>query len=69
MAKRHPWREVAEAAAAAEMRPGRADLLDALIAASAKGQDAVVWTRDADPLKFLPKESVRLFKRPPAREG
>jgi predicted nucleic acid-binding protein len=51
----------ADAEEAASMRPSKADALDALIAASAKRYDAVVWTTDKDFLKFLPKARVRIF--------
>jgi len=46
---------------AASFKPTRTDLLDALIAASARRHNAVVWTNDRDFLKFLQKDSVRLF--------
>jgi len=49
-----------DAEEAAKMKPKRKDLLDALIAASAKGYGADVWTSDADFLKFLPRASIKL---------
>lgn len=51
----------ADAEEAARMRPNKNDLLDALIAASAKRHGASVWTSDRDFLKFLPRASVRLL--------
>jgi len=51
----------ADAEEAAKMKPNRADLLDALIASSAKRYGAVVWTGDRDFLKFLPKSKVRVM--------
>ena len=51
-----------DAAQAALMKPGREDLLDALIAATARRYDASVWTLDTDYLKFLPKARVRLLR-------
>jgi predicted nucleic acid-binding protein len=50
-----------DAERAAAMRPGKTDLLDALIAAAVKRYEATIWTRDSDFLKFLPKASVRLI--------
>ena len=47
---------------ASRMKPSKKDLLDALIAATAKRYEATVWTKDSDFLKFLPKDSVRLFR-------
>jgi len=46
---------------AANLKPSKTDLLDALIAASAKRYNATVWTRDKDFLKFLPQNKVRIF--------
>lgn len=51
----------ADAEEAAKMKPTRADLLDALIASSAKRYGATVWTGDKDFLKFLPKSRVRVM--------
>jgi predicted nucleic acid-binding protein len=51
----------ADAEEAAKMKPGKTDLLDALIASSAKRYGAVVWTGDKDFLKFLPKSKVRVI--------
>jgi len=45
---------------AAKMKPSRADILDALIASTARRYGAVVWTGDKDFLKFLPKSKVRM---------
>ncbi len=50
-----------DAEEAAQLRPSRADLLDALIAACVKRYDAEVWTADKDFFKFLSKDRVRLF--------
>jgi predicted nucleic acid-binding protein len=50
-----------DAEMAAGFRPKRADILDAMIAASAKRYDASVWTNDKDFLKFLPENRVRVF--------
>jgi predicted nucleic acid-binding protein len=46
--------------AAAEMKPKKSDLLDALIAASVQRYDASIWTGDRDFLSLLPKNRVRL---------
>ena len=51
----------ADAEDAAKMRPSKADLLDALIASSAKRYGATVWTGDKDFLKFLKKSKVRVM--------
>lgn len=51
----------ADAEEAAKLKPGKADLLDALIAASVKRLDATVWTADKDFFKFLSREKVRLL--------
>jgi predicted nucleic acid-binding protein len=51
----------ADAEEAARMKSSKADLLDALIASSAKRYGAVVWTADKDFLKFLPKSKVRMM--------
>ncbi len=51
----------ADAEEAARMKPGKGDLLDALIASSAKRYGAAVWTTDEDFLKFLPKSKVRMM--------
>ena len=58
-----------DAEEAASMRPGRDDIPDALIAATAKRYDASVWTLDRDFLRLLPKARVRLLRRPPDVEG
>ena len=50
-----------DAEAAARSKPAKADLLDALIAASVGRYDAVIWTADRDFLRFLPKDKVRLI--------
>jgi len=47
---------------ASRMKPSKKDLLDALIAATAKRYEATIWTKDSDFLKFLPKDNVRLLK-------
>lgn len=51
----------ADAEGAAQMKPSKTDLLDALIAACAKRYDAAVWTADKDFFKFLSKDKVRLL--------
>ena len=51
----------ADAELAAEMKPGRADLLDALIAATAKRYDATVWTLGRDFLRLMPETRVRVL--------
>ena len=51
-----------DASAAAAIKPSKADLLDALIAASVKRYDANIWTLDRDFLKFLPKTGVRIIR-------
>lgn len=50
----------ADVEAAAEMKPKKSDLLDALIAASVQRYDASIWTGDKDFLSLLPKSRVRL---------
>ena len=47
--------------AAAEMKPKKSDLLDALIAASVQRHDASIWTRDKDFLSLLPRTRVKLI--------
>jgi predicted nucleic acid-binding protein len=48
---------------AASMKPSREDILDALIAASVKKYDGIIWTMDKkDFFKFLPKEKVHVLK-------
>lgn len=51
----------ADAEEAAKLKPNKTDLLDALIASSAKRYGAAVWTGDKDFLKFLPKSRVRVM--------
>jgi predicted nucleic acid-binding protein len=46
--------------AAAEMKPKKSDLLDAIIAASVQRYDASIWTADRGFLSLLPKNRVRL---------
>lgn len=50
-----------DAEEAAKLKPSKGDLLDALISASARRNDATVWATDKDFLKFLPKSKVRIF--------
>ena len=45
---------------AAGLKPSKRDMLDALIAATAKRYDAHVWTSDRDFLKFLPRTQTKL---------
>jgi len=47
---------------AARMKPSKKDLTDALIAAMVNRNEAYIWTKDSDFLKFLPKDNVRLFR-------
>ena len=47
-----------DAVIAANKNPGRENLVDALIAATVSRYDASIWTKDADFLRFLPKEKV-----------
>ncbi len=47
-----------DAGLAARKKPSRGNLVDALIAATASRYEAVVWTKDKDFLRFLPKEKV-----------
>lgn len=49
-----------DALLAARKKPNREDLVDALIAATATRYEAVIWTKDEDFLKFLPRERVTL---------
>jgi predicted nucleic acid-binding protein len=46
---------------AAEMKPKKSDLLDALIAASVQRHEANIWTKDRDFLNLLPRTRVRLI--------
>ena len=46
---------------AARMKASKKDLLDCLIAATAKRYGAVLWTKDSDFLKFLPSDGVRII--------
>jgi len=50
-----------DAALAAQRKPRREDLVDALISATANRYGAIVWTKDEDFLQFLPKEKVNLI--------
>lgn len=50
-----------DAAFAAGKKPKRDDLVDALIAATVIRYEAVIWTKDRDFLKFLPKEKVSVM--------
>lgn len=50
-----------DARLAAQKKPSRKNLIDALISATVIRYGAVVWTRDTDFLRFLPKESVRVL--------
>ncbi len=47
-----------DAVFAANRKPGREKLVDALVAATVSRYDASIWTKDADFLRFLPKEKV-----------
>ena len=47
---------------ASRMKPSKKDIVDALIAAIVKRYEAILWTKDSDFLKFLPKDNVRLVK-------
>jgi len=47
---------------ASRMKPSKKDLVDALIAATVERYEAVLWTKDSDFLKFLPRDSIRLIK-------
>ncbi len=48
-----------DAEEATRMKPGRGDLLEALIAAAVKRHDAIIWTGDRDFLKFRPKARMK----------
>lgn len=50
-----------DAEEAAQMKPTRRDLLDALISTTVKRYDASIWTLDHDFLRFLPEGRVRLI--------
>lgn len=47
---------------ASRMKPSKKDLVDALIAATVKRYEAVLWTKDSDFLKFLPRNDIRFIK-------
>lgn len=49
-----------DAVLAANRKPSREKVVDALIAATAIRYDASVWTKDADFLQFLPVEKVTI---------
>lgn len=51
-----------DAEVGAKWRPEPQDIRDALVAATAKRHDAIVWTRDSGFLKFLSREHVRLIR-------
>ena len=46
---------------AAEKKPEKRKLVDALIAATVNRYDAFVWTKDRDFKHFLPKEKIRIL--------
>ncbi len=50
-----------DAELAAEKRPRRRDLVDALISSAVMRYEGSIWTRDADFFRFLPKEKIRLL--------
>jgi predicted nucleic acid-binding protein len=47
-----------DAVVAAKKKPGKENLVDALIAATVTRYDASIWTKARDFLRFLPKEKV-----------
>ncbi len=49
-----------DAVVAANKKPNREKLVDAVIAATVSRYDGSIWTRDSDFLHFLPKEKVIL---------
>jgi len=52
-----------DAVFAANKKPGREKLVDALIAATVTRYDSLIWTRDTDYLRFLPKEKVIIIQQ------
>ena len=50
-----------DAEEAGRMKPEKAHLFDAMIAANVKRHDGIIWTRNRDFLNFLPKTKVRIF--------
>ena len=52
-----------DAVFAANKKPGREKLVDALIAATVSRYDSLIWTRDTDYLRFLPKEKVVIIQQ------
>lgn len=50
-----------DAVLAANWKPNKEKLVDALIAATASRYEATVWTKDSDFLQFLPKERVTII--------
>ncbi|MGA3406691.1 MAG: PIN domain-containing protein [Candidatus Bathyarchaeia archaeon] len=52
-----------DAVLAANKKPGREKLVDALIAATVSRYDSLIWTRDTDYLQFLPKEKVIIIQQ------
>lgn len=50
-----------DAVFAANRKPSREDLVDALISATVKRYEAIIWTMDKDFLRFLPKEKVKVL--------
>lgn len=45
---------------AADKKPGKGKLVDALVAATVTRYDAIVWTKDHDFEQFLPNEMVTI---------
>jgi predicted nucleic acid-binding protein len=45
---------------AAEKKPGKTKLLDALVASTVARYEAVLWTRDQDFDQFLPEEKIMI---------
>ncbi len=50
-----------DAERAADQKPSRRNLLDALIAATVMRYEATIWTRDTDFLSLLPKDRTRFL--------
>jgi len=47
-----------DAQLAADKKPGKGKLVDALVAATVTRYDSIIWTKDHDFDQFLPKEKV-----------
>jgi predicted nucleic acid-binding protein len=54
-----------DAVLAANKKPSREKLVDALIAATVDRYDSLIWTRDTDYLRFPPNEKIIIIQQTP----